>query len=69
MASGEGSAQNQLSQAAADKTQAVAEESNAEYQRAQGYENEFKDMAAKMNELLRSMMESKLKAMEAAARA
>lgn len=69
LASSEGSAQNQLQQAGADKVQATAEESNAEFQRALAYENEFKDMASKMNEILRSMLEAKSKATEAAARA
>lgn len=69
LASSEGSAQNQLQQASADKTQATAEESNAEFQRAQAYENEFRDMASKMNDVLRSMLETKTKATEAAARA
>lgn len=69
LAGNEGAVQNQTHQAEADTLQARSERSNAEFQRSLTYENEFKDLMAKMNELLRSMQEARLKSAEAAARA
>lgn len=69
LAGNEGAVRNQEHQAEADTMQARSERSNAEFQRSLTYENEFKDLMAKMNELLRSMQEARLKSAEAAARA